>query len=546
MFMTLRLLLIAALIGRPLGSSAWAEESPPLWGGLRPGPHPVGFRSHWQKDYSRRYDLVLDSKAPRASTKSPRPILINVWYPATRTDSPTPMRHRDYLRIESQDPQLAQIAAALIDYERRIVCKELIGKKLAELDEKERARLEALWDTLTAAYRDAPPVDRRFPMVIYHGGAQSSYEENAVFCEFLASHGYVVVGSAFQDLSGDSFNIDGNHGSARDFEFLINHAGQMPNVDWQHIGLIGHSGGAQAVLLFRAHDASVVDAVVSLDTTQDYYSLKTRGWEVILTYVVDHVDNMDGPLLMVANDHAIFHLADTLVKSDRYYLTTHELGHNEFMAQGNIRKMLECRARPDDRAVESAYQAARAQYDAICECALLFFDAHLKGDRAGLEKLARQPVGIQVGSRPHVEHVPRGVAGAEPFRLDSPTPPAPRQVRELMQRLGVGPTLELLKRYHEKSPSAAVFHGVLGLALIDEFVEQNRIRDAIAVDRCYAKFDPSKARAYFQRAIRCEELGLRFEAIDYFKKALLLDPDDAEAAAHLKNVKESKQPSGGR
>jgi hypothetical protein len=359
MFTTLRFLLIVPVVVSALGSIAPARESLPLWGGLRPGPHTVGFRSTWQKDHSRRYALVLDSKAPRGSTKSPRPILVNVWYPAVRTDSSAPMRHRDYLRIESQDPQLARVAAELIDYERRIVCKELMGKKLAELDEKERGRLEAFWDTPTAAHRDAPPMGGRFPLVIYHGGAQSSYEENSVFCEFLASHGYVVVGSAFQEVGGESFNIEGNHGSARDFEFLMNQASRMPNVDWQHIGLIGHSAGAQSALLFRAHDASSVDAVVSLDTTQDYSSLSTHGWDELVKYVLDHVDNMDGPLLIAANAHAVFQLSDALVKSDRYYLLTNDLSHSDFIAQGIIRKMLECRARPDDRAVESACKAAQ-------------------------------------------------------------------------------------------------------------------------------------------------------------------------------------------
>src|SRR5262249_40830133 len=145
-----------------------------------------------------------------------------------------------------------------------IVCKELMGKKPTELDKTERTLLESFWDSPTATHRDAPPHDGRFPLVIYHAGAQSSFEDNAVFCEFLASHGYVVVGSAFLDLSGDSFNIAGNHGSARDFEFLIAHAGRFPNVDWQHVGLIGHSAGAQSALLYRGYEASAVDAVVSL------------------------------------------------------------------------------------------------------------------------------------------------------------------------------------------------------------------------------------------------------------------------------------------
>ena len=85
--------------------------------------------------------------------------------------------------------------------------------------------------------------------MIYHAGHGSSFEDNSVLCEFLASHGYVVFGSAFQEPSGASFNVDGKQTSARDMEFLIAYAKQLPNADWHHVGVIGHSGGAHAALI---------------------------------------------------------------------------------------------------------------------------------------------------------------------------------------------------------------------------------------------------------------------------------------------------------
>ena len=136
-----------------------------------------------------------------------------------------------------------------------------MGKPIAELNENERRLLDRVWAAPTACLRDAPPLDARFPLVIYHSGAGSSFEDNAVFCEFLASHGYVVVGSAFQDQRGQTLAVDGGEGSARDLEFLIAHARRQPNVDWQHIGLIGHSLGAQAILMYRAQAASPVGAL---------------------------------------------------------------------------------------------------------------------------------------------------------------------------------------------------------------------------------------------------------------------------------------------
>ena len=245
--------LVIGLLAQVLITSGQvAASAPPSWGNLEPGPYAVGFRSLWQMDYSRVYNTVFNDKTTYASGKAPRPILINLWYPAERPSKQPPMPHRDYLKIQTEDPRLARFAAKLAEYERDTVCTEVMGKPDAALTVDERRRLDHLWAASTACYRDAPPLDGRFPLVIYHPGAGSSFEDNAVFCEFLASHGYVVVGSAFQDVAGRTLAVDGRDGSARDLEFLIAHARRQPNVDWQAIGLVGHSLGAQAILMFRA------------------------------------------------------------------------------------------------------------------------------------------------------------------------------------------------------------------------------------------------------------------------------------------------------
>ena len=66
---------------------------------------------------------------------------------------------------------------------------------------EEPARFDAFLATPTACTRDAPVHGADHPLVLYHSGAGSSFEDDAVLCEFLASHGYVVIGSAFQTAS---------------------------------------------------------------------------------------------------------------------------------------------------------------------------------------------------------------------------------------------------------------------------------------------------------------------------------------------------------
>ena len=69
-------------------------------------------------DYSRKYNTVFDDKTTYAPGKAPRPILINMWYPAEGSDDFKPMPHRDYLAIQTEDPRLARFASKLIEFER--------------------------------------------------------------------------------------------------------------------------------------------------------------------------------------------------------------------------------------------------------------------------------------------------------------------------------------------------------------------------------------------------------------------------------------------
>src|SRR5262249_12931917 len=160
-------------------------------------------------------------------------------------------------------------------------------------------------------------------------------EDNAVLCEFLASHGFVVLGSAFQDQDGKGLNTDNREGSAGDLAFLIAHARTLPAVDWNHVGLVGHSAGAQASLVYRSQANTAVDAVVSLDTTQDYRGVSDPFWS-FTPKVVKSADNLNCPLLMAAGPNAFFELADSLRHAERYYLTITGVDHNDYIAQGII------------------------------------------------------------------------------------------------------------------------------------------------------------------------------------------------------------------
>ncbi len=530
-------------------SDIGAAETPPLWGKLTGGPYAVGFKSTWQLDYSRRYNTTFDDKTTYAIGKAPRPILINMWYPAKRADNARAMPHRDYLAIQSADPHLAKFSIKLADYEYGVIAKEVMEKRPKDLTDREKTLLNQFLDMPTACVREAPPAVGRFPLVIYHSGAGSSFEDNAVFCEFLASHGFVVLGSAFPDQSGKSFNTDNREGSAHDIAFLIAYARQQPNIDWNHIGLIGHSAGAQASLVYRSQPGSPVDAVVSLDTTQDYHGVSDPLWH-FTPEVVKNAKNIDCPLLMAAGPNAFFELADSLRSAERFYFTLNGMAHNDYIAQGGIHNDRLYQLHLGDQAVsadaraeeKAAMEKSKSGYEALCNYVLRFFEAMLKAEPAGKEFLAKQYRSTQFGGTdPHVEYVPIGRTGPDAYMAGSKVPPTPRQLRPFFNEHGSEKTIALLRRFRKQFATHPIYTENFEFYLVIDLLDQNRIKDALAFRDEFRESGLDCNKALLAIGKGYQKIGLARPAAIFYKRLLLLDPSNREAAGKLKEVEEGSK-----
>jgi hypothetical protein len=525
-------------------------QTPALWDRLPAGPHAVGFKASWQLDHSRRYNMTFDDKTTYAPGKAPRPILMNVWYPAKQDGDARRMAHRNYLEVRSPDLLLAKFSTKLVEFNRAVIAKEIMQKPAKDQTEREKLLLDQFLDTPTACVRDAPPAEGRFPLVIYHSGHGSSFEDNSVLCEFLASHGFVVLGSAFQRPDGSSFGVDGGQTSARDMGFLIGSARQMPAVDCDHVGVIGHSGGAHAALTFGSLPGSPVDAVVSLDTTQDYHGVKDPGWADMTTLVVKNRKNFKSPLLMMAGPHAWFELADTLQFSRRYYFTIKDMGHDDYIAQGGMSRDVLYRLRIDDpkqtpeaRAEEKNTLArVKTGYQAICVYILRFLEAELKGDAAGNDFLAKKYHHTKLGGdEPHVEFVPEGCTSPDAYKEDSADPPTPRQLHRFLREQGSGKAIGVLRRFRKEAPLAPIYYAIFELNLVCDLLDEGRIQDASAFRDYYRERGPDHAKLLLDFARAFQRNGSTRSATTYYRRLLLLEPTNREAADELKKLGEQTQ-----
>ena len=222
-----RLLMLAALCLCVVVPAVHAAPAPDA-----PGPYPVGVTTI----------LLVDHSRTCIATDGPRPLLTEIWYPATDdTAKLSPGNLMDFFR--GADPQ---VIGGLM--------KMAFGADI----------LEAAKSFKTVAVRDARMRDGQFPLVLFSHGNGGMRSQGVFWCEHMASHGYIVAAPDHTGNSGVTilggelvvFNSELRKPSGeerpKDIRFLIDAFTRMnkgddsryyQRDDLDHIGVAGHSYG---------------------------------------------------------------------------------------------------------------------------------------------------------------------------------------------------------------------------------------------------------------------------------------------------------------
>jgi pimeloyl-ACP methyl ester carboxylesterase len=356
-----------------------------------PGPYPVGLRVVNQHDASRSF-----------GKERVRELQTLVWYPAL----PKPSRHMtvgDYVNLTLSEIRSDAAAASNVKPELYTKWMSRVSSSLAE--------------PLRAA-RDAPQARGNFPVVIYASSDSAVSWENADLCEYLASHGYVVLASpsmgvATRDMTDDVPGIDAQ---ARDISFLISYAKSLPDTDVSRVAVVGFSWGGISNLFAAAKD-NRIDALVALDGSMRYFPglVKDAG------YV--HPEQMSIPLLfftggeitleqIASNFNAPENVGPNVLnawkRGDLVTVNMLPMAHQQFSS------MLERRPTHyvEDEKPGYAWEEGTAGYMWVARYTLWFLDAYLKHDAASLARLKATPA---------TNGVPGHVMGSQ-FRAANATP----------------------------------------------------------------------------------------------------------------------------
>lgn len=233
---------------------------------VKPGPHAVGVKLVEQYDRTRSFGT------DQAQAEHPRPLQTVIWYPAQKSDQPT-MTMRDYL--------------AMIETETTF------GKPTRTKDtERLQEWFQKASGQVMSAVRDAHFEDGHFPVVIYSPSFSSGTWQNADLCEYLASHGYVVISSPAMGANSreSTHDLQGVDAQAKDIIFLIDYAATLPDTDRTKVAAIGFSWGGLANLFAASRDPRI-KALVSLDGSERYFPGLVQASGTV------HPDQMTIPLI---------------------------------------------------------------------------------------------------------------------------------------------------------------------------------------------------------------------------------------------------------
>jgi predicted dienelactone hydrolase len=213
-----------------------------------PGPYPVGLKVVDQYDSSRNYSANGSSQS--SAGDEARPMLTLIWYPSLRNPA-KPMTIGDYVRLADT---------------------EIHFNAPDEKQNRWRSLLKTSFDMPLWAVQDAPLSKEPYPILINAASDSSVSWENADLCEYLASHGYVVLASASMGVSTRDMtdDLDGINARARDISFLITYANTLPDTDISEVAVVSWSWGGNLSLFAAARDPPI-DALVSMDGSMRYY-----------------------------------------------------------------------------------------------------------------------------------------------------------------------------------------------------------------------------------------------------------------------------------
>ena len=501
--------------------AAMGGQSPasgPLFHFTEPaGPYGVGLKVVDQYDFSRTWRPAVDAMGKPYAGERARPLQTLIWYPAEKSGR-KPMTVQDY----------SDLLATETSFDK----PELSPDSKQWIDAMKPTLKDSLW-----AVKDAKAVAGRFPLVIYAPSFTSTSWENADLCEYLASHGYVVVagpdmGANTREMTSD---VEGINAQAQDISFLIGYAQTLPNTDMSEIAVAGFSWGGLSNLFAAARD-NRIDALVALDGSMRYFP-----WLVKQSGYV-HPEEMALPLLFFAQgaisledqarrpegkDFEGPNVLNTWTHGDLVTVDDMALVHVEHSSMYQRNEDL-WKNYAKNRKGDYSRADGIVGYAWVARYTLEFLDAYLKHNATAMAFLKKTPA---------ENGVPLHLLTAE-FRAAKGAPVTVETLRQKLGQQGFDHAADVYAAMKKEKPEFKVAEPAM-YEWAGELQEDGHLPEAIDILKLNTEMYPDSSNAYETLGEAYEKAGQKPSAIESYKKALEKDPGNRQAKEKLKTLEEA-------
>jgi len=494
-----------------LCSLGHVAQAGPGFADLQPGAYGVGFRVVQQYDHARSYRDKTDPVTGKAYLgEQARPVQTLVWYPAPKTG--TSVRYSDYLRTEATDEVFTRSPAEVDAFmaEQRQWVTASVGTKQAKV----------LLDQRMWAVQNAPATTGKFPVVIYAAGGGGTAHEAADLCEYLASHGYVVLasrslGTRTKDMNFDAEGLDTQ---ARDIQFLLAYARTLPQADMAHVAAAGWSWGGLANALAASQDARI-NAIVSFDGTKAQEDTKPVS-RVRLTVPWLYVQRRSESVreLSAKGMETTGILLNEAKYADLYHVIMNPMVHSDFSS-------IALRVAPSEHFPDYSRTEVETAYRWTCRYTLEFLNATLKSGANSRQFLARTPA--QNGLPAHMAHA---------YHLPAQPGPVPTQVgfAAALAQEGFDHALAIYRRVQQQAPAFTLSEGALNSWGYQLIQEAHDLPAALAILRLGTDLYPGSFNL-FDSLGEADELNHdAAAAITHYRRSVELNPQNSHARQRLK------------
>ncbi len=212
----------------------------PIMGNLPVGEYPVGYKTLFTYDQTRNgvpysdWDGNLDTEYDK---ESGRQFQINVWYPAEQGSGQS-IKYDHYIDLMGRQTNFDDTEVQKEFARRRFISNT---RDLGNKEDFTEENLNQLLNLDVYARLNAKMISEKFPVVVYPNGGSPAFQ--SITCEFLASHGYVVVATALKGRFSSGMEISGLglEVAVDDLEFVLSKISESPNVDMNNVSLMANA-----------------------------------------------------------------------------------------------------------------------------------------------------------------------------------------------------------------------------------------------------------------------------------------------------------------